>query len=120
MHGLVDELGLVLGVERVRGDQGGAPTGRGHRRHAAVEAADLPRVLDIVQPRLAEVLVVDLEEDLPGEKGVGARLVLAPDPLHLQLVGHGLEAAHEVVCAEHEVLDVVQVGEVDLQRLQEL
>jgi len=81
VHGLVDELGLVLGVERVRGHHGGAPTGRGHRRHAAVEAADLPRVLDVVQPRLAEVLVVDLEEDLPGEEGVGARLVDRPNTL---------------------------------------
>ena len=90
-----------------------------HGWHAAVEATDLAGELDIVQPG-AEVVVVDLEEDLAREEGVGARLVLGPDPLHLEFVGHGLEAAHEVVRAQHQILDVVQVGKVNFQGVQEL
>ena len=80
--------------------------GAAHGWHAAVEATDLAGELDIVQPG-AEVMVVDLEEDLAREEGVGAGLVLGPDPLHLEFVCHGLEAAHEVVRAQHQILDVV-------------
>ena len=77
--------------------------------------AEILAVVDVV----LEEHLLHLEEGLPGEEAVAPRLVLRPDPLHLQLVGQLLQAALQVLARLHQVLDVVHVGEVELQVFEE-
>ena len=70
-------------------------------------------ILAVVDVVLEEHLL-HLEEGLPGEEAVAPRLVLRPDPLHLQHVGHLLEAALQVLATLHQIFYVVNVGEVNL------
>ena len=46
--------------------------------------------------------------------------MLGTDPLHLQHVGHLLESALQVLATLHQIFDVVNVGEVNLQSLEKL
>jgi hypothetical protein len=56
------------------------------------------------------------EEGEAREARVGAGLVLRPNPLHAEVVGHLLQPAFERLAALHEVLDVVHHREVDAAR----
>jgi hypothetical protein len=71
-------------------------------------------VLGVVDVVLEEHLL-HLEEGLACEQRIGSGLMLGPDALNLQLVGHFLKAAFEVFAGLHQVLDVVHVGEVELE-----
>lgn len=79
----------------------------------------MARVLAVVDVVFEEHLL-HAEEGLTGEKRVGSGLMLGSDALDLELIGHLLETALEVLGALHEVLDVVHVGEIKFQDLEEL
>merc|ERR1719221_384490 len=56
----------------------------------------------------------------PREQGVATGLVLGANPLHLEHVRNLLETTPEVLTTLHKILDVVDVGEIDPERLEEL
>lgn len=60
-----------------------------------------------------------LHEGPGGEQAVGTRLVAGPNPLHLQLLGHLVEAPIKVVVQMDHAFDVVHDGEENMEEVQE-
>ena len=76
-------------------------------------------VLAIVDVVLEEHLL-HLEEGLAGQERIRASLMLRSYPGNLELIGHLLQPALEVLARLHQVFDVVDVGEVQLEQLEKL
>merc|ERR1712227_1126234 len=77
----------------------------------------MAEVLRVVQ-LIFEINFRHSEEGPASEERVRASLVLWPDPLHLQHVCHLLQAPLQILAALHQILHVVDVGEIDLQSLE--
>ena len=80
------------------------------------EVSQYLRVIQLV----LKINFCHLEEGSAGEERVRASLVLGSDPFNLQHIRHLLEAALQVLATLHQIFDVVNVGEVDLQSLEKL
>eukprot|EP00964_Phaeocystis_antarctica_P049726 scaffold28807_cov67-Phaeocystis_antarctica.AAC.18 len=90
----------------------------GRRAQGGPRRFDL-EALVVVQLVLKEELA-HFEKGRLREERVGAGVVLGPDALHLQVLGQLVEPALEVLTRLHQVLDVVDLREVELELIEEL
>merc|ERR1712194_706686 len=85
-----------------------------HRVVRLPEAVDGVEVLGVVQLVLEEELA-HLEEGGLGEERIRTRVVLRANALHLQVLRQLIQSALEAFARLHQELDVVDVGEVELE-----